>query len=64
MLSSLASFCGDPFLLFCPLNVSIDLAENVNANIKVRMTSYKLRGQEWSRDSGAKNVSKKPAYFL
>ena len=26
---------------------------------KVRITSYKLRGQEWSRDNGAKNVSKK-----
>ena len=27
--------------------------------IKVRITSHKLRGQEWSRDNGAKNVSKK-----
>ena len=26
---------------------------------KIRITSYKLRGQEWSRDNGAKNVSKK-----
>ena len=26
---------------------------------KVRITSYKLREQEWSRDNGAKNVSEK-----
>ena len=26
---------------------------------KVRITLYKVRGQEWSRDNGAKNVSKK-----
>ena len=29
------------------------------AEIKVRITSCKLRRQEWSRDNGAKNVSKK-----
>ena len=38
------------------------LEVHVNAffdQTKVPITSYKLRGQEWSRDNGAKNVSKK-----